>query len=121
MQSQYNYKFNSSSYVFYNKICPGEKVTSHSIPTIKKAYKYDQMCARCGLKEKDHYVYNHSFRPIKSHFCGDDTMNPFDPTPRNVPGYDPMAFHYLPAGGIQLGQRKCNGKICGGRFSPHLD
>ncbi len=105
----------STSYVFYNKVCPNDKCCACGLPTIKKAYKYDETCGVCGINDRQNSV-----RPIKSHFCGDDSMSPFDPSPRNVPGYDPMAFHFFPIN-ENLGLRKYNGKICGGRFYPHLD
>ncbi len=79
------------------------------------------VCAQCGLKLKDHYTYNHSFKPIKLNYCGDNEMSPFDPTPRDVPGYNPFSFKFFPVDDRGLGFKECKGKICGGRFAPHND
>jgi len=78
----------------------------------------DTMCKRCGIKRKDHYTYQHTFaplRPIKGHYCGENSPNPFAVTDRDVPGYDPLAFQYYPPEGLEQIYTTPLGEICGNR------
>ncbi len=102
---------------------PKEHCSKCGIPVIKNVwdnslYRRDDntACAQCGIKRKDHYTYQHSFRPLKADYCGQSTMSPFDPTPRDVPGYDPLDMQYYPPSGLNEDDPR---QKCGNKFYPH--
>ena len=85
------------------------------IPIIRNAWDYqihnrddNTQCRQCGIRRKDHYTLHHIFKP----YCGQSNMSPFDPTDRDVLGYDPLAFKYYPPGGLNEidNRRKCGEK-----------
>lgn len=103
-----NNNFTPSPFVLNNIECKN-LTKNHDNKNCSKCGKpriyndHNIMCKQCGIRKKDHYTTNHHFKPLKSHYCGDDALNPFDPQipyDQNIPGYDPLSFKYYPPAGF---------------------